>query len=154
MVTGVTPGDSWQTVFEIFSPLRVTAAMRAMPSLTLVGGDSFDLQKDEYGRSWDFLKEEDRRRCRERVLKEKPYFVIGSPPCTLFSTLQNLSRAKRENTPEFRARLAEARVLLEFMTEIYEIQLAGGRHFLHEHPVGAVSWSEPGIKRLRGDSRV
>ena len=135
-MTGISPGDSWQTVFEIFSPPRVTAEMNRRPNLTLVGGASFDLQADENGVSWDFLIKEHRDRCRRRVIEEKPYLVIGSPPCTMFSTLQNLSRAKRENTPEFRRRLAEARTLLEFMVEIYEIQLAGGRHFLHEHPGG------------------
>ena len=124
LVTGISPDDSWQTVFEVFSPLRVTAAMRTMPGLTLAGGDSFDLQKVEHGRSWDFLKEEDRRRCKERVFKERSYFVIGSPPCTVFPTLQNLRKAKRENTPEFRACLADARTLLRLMAEIYEIQLA------------------------------
>ena len=46
LVSGVSPGDSYQKVFEIFSPPRVTAAMAEMPGLTLVGGDSFDLRVD------------------------------------------------------------------------------------------------------------
>eukprot|EP00969_Alexandrium_andersonii_P247827 10951130-Alexandrium_andersonii.AAC.1 len=50
-------------------------------------------------------------------------------------------------------REAEARVLLEFACEVYRFQLAGGRHFLHEHPAGAGSWAEPPVVRLLQDPR-
>eukprot|EP00969_Alexandrium_andersonii_P033372 1457134-Alexandrium_andersonii.AAC.1 len=49
---------------------------------------------------------------------------------------------------------AEARVLLEFACEAYRFQLAGGRHFLHEHPSGAPSWQEPSVMRLLAEACV
>ena len=50
--------------------------------------------------------------------------------------------------------LAEAHVLLDFAIDIYFMQLAGGRHFLHEHPAGARSWTTEKMTRLMGDPRV
>eukprot|EP00969_Alexandrium_andersonii_P230626 10184700-Alexandrium_andersonii.AAC.1 len=50
-------------------------------------------------------------------------------------------------------REAEARVLLDLAWEVYRFQLAGGRHFLHEHPAGARSWQEPCVARLFADAR-
>ena len=61
---------------------------------------------------------------------------------------------------EVRRRLVERQVTLQFAAEIYCLQLAGGRHFLHEHPVGAASWKErcmmalaqrPGVGSVIGD---
>ena len=43
----------------------------------------------------------------------------------------------------------EGNVLLKFALEIYEFQLAEGRHFLHEHPASACSWQVPRMAALR-----
>ena len=43
---------------------------------------------------------------------------------------------------------------LHFVASLYRIQLAGGRHFLHEHPATATSWSDPWIARLLKHPRV
>ena len=40
-------------------------------------------------------------------------------------------------------------MLLKFALEIYELQLAEGRHFLHEHPDSAASWQVPRMVALR-----
>ena len=48
-----------------------------------------------------------------------------------------------------RQAIHEGNVLLKFALEIYELQLAEGRHFLHEHPVSAVSWQVPRMVALR-----
>ena len=72
LISGLSAGDSYQVVFEVFSPPRVTAAMRTMPHLSLSGVSSFDLAADENGVRWDFTRAEDRERCRARVLLEKP----------------------------------------------------------------------------------
>ena len=45
-------------------------------------------------------------------------------------------------------RRAQARILLNFAAEIYELQRAAGRHFLHEHLETADSWDEPCMRRL------
>ena len=60
--------------------------------------------------------------------------------------LQNLAKIK--DSEKFRRLLAEACVLLGFMAEIHTIQLRAGRHFLHEHPLGATSWGERVVKDL------
>ena len=55
---------------------------------------------------------------------------------------------------EVERRMTEARVLLAFAAEVYQMQLDAGRHFVHEHPATASSWCEPVIMRLRRDARV
>ena len=40
----------------------------------------------------DFNREADRLRARESQKEEKPLLLVGSPPCTAFSQLQNLAR--------------------------------------------------------------
>ena len=49
---------------------------------------------------------------------------------------------------ELRKRLIEARVLLDFALEVYEMQVRGGRHFLHEHLASAGSWQEPRVQKM------
>ena len=75
-----------------------------------------------------------------RIKEESPSCVIGSPPCTMFSVLQAMNPAVRGEDPEaaekFRQELGKARKHVEFCCIIYKMQLAGGRHFLHEHPWG------------------
>ena len=44
--------------------------------------------------------------------------------------------------------------MLRFAVEIYCIQLAAGRHFLHEHPRDAVSWKERFMQNLRNHQSV
>ena len=56
----------------------------------------------------------------------------------------------RRLDPEIvRQRIHEGNVLLNFALEIYEFQLAEGRHFLHEHPASACSWQVPRMAALR-----
>ena len=40
-----------------------------------------------------------------------------------------------------------ARAHLHFVISLYHIQIAEGRHFLHEHPQGASSWRDPRMLR-------
>ena len=49
------------------------------------------------GKSWDFLKAEDRKKARYEIMKEKPYIVIGSPPCTGYSNFNvNINYGKMD----------------------------------------------------------
>ena len=43
---------------------------------------------------------------------------------------------------------------LQFCCELYRIQIAGNRYFLHEHPATATSWSDLWIERLLKHPRV
>ncbi len=70
----------------------------------------------------------------------------------MFSALQNLNAKKGEVEWEKRRRSAE--VLLTFAAAVYKLQVLAGRHFLHEHPAGATSWSHPTIAKLLATSGV
>ena len=68
--------------------------------------------------------------------------VIGSPPCTVFSQLQTMNM-HTQNTKwmeEYEVRKQKAIRHIEFCVGLYKLQMAEGRHFLHEHPEGASSW--------------
>ena len=146
LIAGLTHDESKDLVTELFSVPRVTKLISR--ASTLGRGLTFDLKGDSCGRVWDFLRAEDRREALRQIQEQQPYIVIGSPPCTPFSQLQRLN--KNRVTPEaWRRGQVEGRVLLDFAAQVYQVQLAAGRHFLHEHPASASSWAEPCIVRLR-----
>ena len=71
-------------VSEIYSAPRVTKALKLMPSMELVPGFALDLSGEgENGNSWDFTRPDMRAKARALLLEEKPFLLIGSPPCTL-----------------------------------------------------------------------
>ena len=85
--------------------------------------------------------------------------LIGSPMCTASSSLQELSRSKRDPA-EFEKMLTYARKHLGFCIDLYKLQVEANRYFLHEHAHNATTWSEPsmqsllrikGVVRVRGD---
>ena len=131
-------------VTEVFSQPRI-AAMASRMGLT--PGRSLDLKT-----GWDFSKRSDRKKAIELVVSEKPWLVVGSPPCTVFSMLQNLNKHKYGGDSEwmekFEARKAEAVEHMKFCIYLYRLQRAEGRYFLHEHPEGATSWDLEMIARL------
>ena len=133
-------------VAELYSPPRVTATL---PKLGLAAGSTFDLHADEAGVAWDFTRPSDRKRAWDRLRAEEPFLVVGSPPCTMFSRLQLNLNARKMGKIEWERRRREAEVLLIFAVAVYRLQVQGGRHFLHEHPAGATSWSHPAVVRLR-----
>ena len=157
MVSGCPRGACHRKVVELFSPPRVTKELgtamvgRACPNLT--AGSTFDLCSDESGGPYDFRKAGDRQRCRERIRAEQPWLVIGSPPCTWWSSLMAINIPRMEPAEASR-REAEAKVLLHFACEIYRHQLAADRHFLHEHPASARSWADGQVRDLLEDPRV
>eukprot|EP00974_Lingulodinium_polyedra_P015742 1526826-Lingulodinium_polyedra.AAC.1 len=55
---------------------------------------------------------------------------------------------------EVKRRQLEGEILLRFAIQIYEMQLAAGRHFLHEHPAAAASWQDDRMVRLRARAGV
>ena len=71
-------------------------------------------------------------------MRRKPFFIIGSPPCTMFSQLQALNPAMKGNNEEavsrFREELGKARRHIVFCCSLYEYQIKQGAHFIHEHP--------------------
>ena len=77
---------------EVYSPPRIVTVAEAGG---LRGGFSLDLTaKGPDGQILDFTKWSCRRRALELIRHQRPYLLIGSPPCTAFSNLQNLNRCR------------------------------------------------------------
>ena len=123
-------------VVEIFSEPRITEEAK---KFGLKVGEAMDIKT-----GWDFNKPEDRARAKEYIQRVKPKLVVGCPMCKMFSRLQCMSPWTQKKDEEYR----KAVVHLKFVVEIYEMQIDGGRFFLHEHPEGASSWELPEIKKL------
>ena len=112
-------------VCEVFSPPRV--GLEAA-KFGLKVGDAFDLTT-----GWDFNIPEHRREAEERVDRDKPLVLIGSPPCVAFSPLQTLN----PNNERKAMQLAEGIRHMEFVAKLYRQQIEGYRVFLHENPAHA-----------------
>ena len=139
---------------EVFSPPRIAEAAREMG---LIPGESMDLLS-----GWDFSKNADRQRAISYIKENRPFLVVGSPPCTLFSVLQGLNLYKNGEKwrQEFEVRKQQAIQHVEFCAAIYRLQSAAGRYWLHEHPANATSWNlktitklhmMPGVEKVRAD---
>ena len=107
---------------------------------------------------YDFTKASDRKRAWDKIKDEDPFLLVGSPPCTLFSILQELNLAVNRDKPgwleEFERRKAEAIEHIRFCCTLYQYQLKRGKHLLHEHPWTARSWGLDFIQDLLNDERV
>ena len=58
----------------------------------LIPGTSFDLTN-----GWDFSKDSHRTGAWKLIKEQDPYCIIGSPPCTMFSMLQELTKSVTKN---------------------------------------------------------
>ena len=89
-------------VSEVFSPPRITHAMRLVPDIDLVPGFALDLTTcdPDDGMPWDFDVKAKRDKARRLLQEQRPLFIIGSPDCTAFSSWQVLNRgASRRQSP-------------------------------------------------------
>ena len=66
--------------------------------------------------------------------------------CTMFSSLQNLTKDKSK--ADWSERYNEAKKHIQFAVCLYEEQRKEGRPFLHEHPATATSWDLEELKKL------
>ena len=137
-------------VTEIYSPARVN---RLAAKMGLIPGHSLDLTN-----GWDFSREEHRRKAWNLIKSTKPYMLIGSPPCTMFSMLQELNLHIHRHDDEwlrgFDERWNAAVQHIDFCVRLYRHQLSEGRHFIHEHPRDAKSWNVESMRDLLRDQRV
>ena len=58
----------------------------------LVAGTSFDLTT-----GWGFTLEDHKRKAWTEIREESPYLLIGSPPCTYFSLLQEFNKTAHKD---------------------------------------------------------
>ena len=124
-----------RTISEVYSPPRVTLAARG-------AGKAYDLRN-----GWNFSKRTHRQGVLREIRELRPALLILSPPCTKFSLLQNLSKAKRDEA-KFQEDLKEAKQHKSFCMELARLQMANGRGFLYEQPAGATSWQEDDVLEL------
>ena len=121
----------------------------------LRGGWSLDLSQPctHTGKTWNCLKEEDRQWAKRRLYADKPELLVVCPPCTLFSSLQNLSP---NGLPEKRCpdRWQEALLMLRFSVELCLIQNRSGRAFVFEHPSTASSWEDACLRDIVSTSGI
>ena len=135
-------------VSEIYSPPRVTAAAKLMPDSGIIPGFALDLTTtDEKGAPWDFDIPAQRKKAEQKIKDEKPMFLIGSPMCTAFSTWQRIND-RRRSEQEKREIMSRARLHLRFTMDLYRLQVAEGRYFIHEHPAYATSWDEDCTRKI------
>ena len=83
-----------------------------------------------------------RDRARDLVSKGSTLLVIGSPMCTYLSNIMNLAKL-RMKPGDFDRKYTHAVAHLEFMFELFDLQLKNGGHILFEHPASASTWSLP-----------
>ena len=131
-------------ITEVYSPERVAKVAKRYG---LVAGSSMDLTT-----GFDFTREADRQLAWKRVKDEAAFVLIGSPPCTYFSMLQELSIANNKDKPgwmrKFEAEREKAKQHVNFCCSLYGYQIDQGRHFVHEHPWSARSWALTSIQPL------
>ena len=96
-------------------------------------------------RRWDLSCPKVQREVLRMVDEAKPYFIMLSPPCRLYSQLQNLNPKK--HSPAWRAERKKADAMLHFSMEIARRQHRQGRLFAFEHPRTAESWQDPEVMR-------
>ena len=121
---------------EVYSPERV---LKEAKKYGLSAGLAMDLLT-----GYDFNKPEDRKRAEQHLDQDHPLLVVGSPMCTMFSTLQALTRW----TPVKEEMYQQSVAHMEWTCRLYEKQIEAGRIFLHEQPAGATSWKLGCVKRL------
>ena len=81
-------------VFESYSPPRVTQALKMLPGMGLIPSFALDLTtNDEDGNPWDFNCPRQRQKARKLRAETKPYFLVGSPCCRMYSSLQAVNAA-------------------------------------------------------------
>lgn len=134
-----------KVVSEVYNPRRFGSRTGEHG---LLEGAAFDLMLGN-----DLLKPAVRREVRDHITNTRPGLTIVSPPCTLYSIMQNMNKhhlEKPEKQAIFLRRQHEARTLLNFGVEICKTVIQYGGFFLFEHPWTSKAWAEPRLRQLLG----
>ena len=99
------------------------------------------------GQAWDFSLKAMRDEATKILLEEEPLMLVGSPPCTMWSILQNGNRW-RYSDAEWQQKLDDAHVHIDLCLKVFELQRRAGRFFLYEHPRTATSSKLKGVRAL------
>ena len=112
------------TFIEVYGRGNVVAAANGpRNSLNVKGLDAIDLTTlKKSGDHWDFSFKRERDEARQMVADLKPTWVIGSPPCTAFSSWQHVNYATMSPEDVQRKKLAGL-VHLKFVAQLYKDQV-------------------------------
>ena len=86
----------------------------------------------------------------EKVRREQPMLLVGSPMCTAFSSWQRINDKIRDPAT-CAAEKARGLLHLSFCVDLYREQHKHGRYFLHEHPAQATSWQSEVMERFSSE---
>ena len=99
-------------------------------------------------RSYNLLDAKDEARVRELIKRDRPRLIVASPPCTLFSILQNL------NAPPSPVEMEKGIHLFDVAIRLCQFQMKRGGLFLLEHPKTSKAWRLPAAVDLQHTAGV
>ena len=117
---------------ELFNPGNFKAQKG-----TLIAGQTYDVKVNP---ALDLTRTTVQEQTRVSIAKEDPMILIGAPPCTVFSPMQNINQ-KHQQGHAWEQKYQEGCDLLQFASQCYWDQIERGMFFLHEHPATASSWN-------------
>ncbi|CAK0840096.1 unnamed protein product [Prorocentrum cordatum] len=114
-----------------------------------------DFKTDKYtlDTGWDCTRTSHREAFFEKLRRERPEEVWISPPCTLWSSINPLNDASKDNRyrqQRRREREKQKKEFLKFSRDIYNEQQKNERNAHLEHPRYATSWSEDVWQDMEG----
>ena len=115
-----------------------------------MAGGTYDVQVNP---AIDLTRESVRHQVRKDIEREDPIILLGAPPCTVFSPMQNINQ-KHHIGEAWERKKQEGMDLLVFATQCYWDQIERGMFFLHEHPATASSWGLDAVKELEAHPGV
>lgn len=130
---------------EFFSPPRVCPVLRREGYRA-----SFSLDAKT---GHNFLDFGHRKRAVQLLGTHRVFFTMLSPPCTMYSSMQNANFGKMDPCVKAR-RFEEAHCLLDFSMQVAQHQLKTSHFFAFEHPVRATSWQRRSVTAVRGAAGV
>jgi len=133
-----------KVVAEVFNPGCFQSAVHKHG---LSHGLAFDLQLGD-----DLLDDCKQDEVKQYIRDTKPGLTVISPPCEMYSQLQNLLKELRNRKPESMERyLKKKRIadrLLNFAIDVATLCIELNLSFVLEHPWSASSWKTVNMKRL------
>ena len=128
-------------VMEVFSQPRVVPAAAERGLLAV-----HSLDKDSRP-SWDCNLQSDRERAAALIDSCKPYLLVLSPECRMYSIMQNLNLHRRDPASVAVQQL-EADQHMDFCALLMRQQARHGRKFLLEQPSSASSWQLAALRSV------
>ena len=140
--TGMTWSDVWKTLTGEDAPIRSIFAIQTQTNVDFVelyNPGNFTANKGELiagtvidckvNPQFDLTSSQVRQEVATLIEKEDPLFLIGAPPCTVFSSMQNINQ--RRNVGEaWEVRYQQGLSHLEYAVQLYWEQISRGRFFL------------------------